>query len=548
MVATRRSLGGQHSPACSSPPAAAPAQLSRAQQAALKKLDIAGTDALKGDVKAAQAAREAVQTYHYRGAVYAADANTPSSWIENQPKRYLKRSRRSGSDVGDGGEGSIAVDEDEDDDEEEEGEETRRPAKKSRHSMPHQGRNHKSSPQTTTSSRGKARAVRGGRQSLPAKRKAAVIDDENDDNMNEFDFTVSGGQDDRVCLPRTPNWLPESDSARSDRLSHRVNPMPNSKSPIPKTKAMNKDIQRRKQEAARKNYQVRPLGDDEVMSEKELARTKLVKLARKQRQLNEKLIEWKMAKELLDIKKKEAGLKAATPNLPETPSEQPDYQQAVDLTHSGSSQQVDEDEIGEQWDREQSQTGAQNESHTEQEIPETSPAVQSEIPFIPNTTYHVFTRPGASRPRTPSSNAQSTLLTGANSLPHSSRNGYTPTMPPSTITDPNRPTSANPTITKNDKTQSPIHPIDVDFATLPPDGPLPSYSAGGDPMRWTIQRRTSLDFATGEEKAEYAIDIARLEGESKAAKSRRVKRERAVVEEWSKITGAGWVERDGRTG
>ena len=53
MVATRRSLGGATPVPSSSPPTAPPSQLSRAQQAALKKLDIAGTDALHGVLAAA---------------------------------------------------------------------------------------------------------------------------------------------------------------------------------------------------------------------------------------------------------------------------------------------------------------------------------------------------------------------------------------------------------------------------------------------------------------------------------------------------------------
>ncbi|GAB7333726.1 hypothetical protein MBLNU13_g05262t1 [Cladosporium sp. NU13] len=541
MVATRRSLGGQASPAASSPPAAAAtAQLSRAQQAALKKLTIAGTDALKGDLKAAQAAKEAVQTYHYRGAVYAADANTPSSWIENQPKRYLKRSSRSASDVGEAGEGSIAVSEEreEDEEEEEEEEETRRPAKKkTRHSIPHQSRNHKPVSQTPTSSRGKARAARGGRQSLPAKRKAVNTNDNNDDDtMNEFDYANSGGRDERVCLPHPPNWLAESDAARRERLSHRVNAIPPTKSLIPNSKAINNDIQRRKQEAARKNYQVQALGEDDMMNEKDFARVALVRLAKKQQQLNEKMIEWRMAKELLEIKKKEAELKAAMPEIVETAPEQPHQQPAIDQTYAGKGA---ENEIDEQWEREQEQNRAHNKSKSQidPEIRESSPTAYEEIPYVPNATYHPFTKAGASRSQTPLSTAQSPQ-TGANGLPHSPKHGCT--MPASTP-DPANPTSGS----KKPSSASPKNQTDVDFTTLPPNAPLPKYSAGGDPMRWTIQRRTNIDHATGEERAEYAIDVARLEGESKSAKVRRIRRERAVVESWGRIDGSGIVEVEG---
>lgn len=564
MVATRRSLGGHPSPAVSSPPApaTAPAQLSRAQQAALKKLTIAGTDALKGDPKAAQAAKEAVQTYHYRGAVYAADANTPSSWIENQPKRYLKRSRRSDSGAGEAGEGSIAVSEEreegEDEEEEEDGEEeTRRPAKKqkkSRHSMPHQGqgRNHKPVSQTATSSRGKVRAARGGRHSLPAKRKPAGIhDNDNDNNHNddddesmEWDYANVGGPDERVILDHLPNWLGESEPARRERLSHRVKPVPTAKSPIPNRRAMTDDIQRGKEAAARKNYQVEPLGDEDMMSEEDLARAALVKLARKQRQLNEKMVEWRMARELLEAKRKEAEAKAAMPKAVGNAPEQPNHDQpAIEQTLAGKGA---EDEIDEQWEREQKQNRARNKpkTHHDPETRESPPTADSEIPYISNATYHPFTKGGASRPSTPLSAARNPL-TGANALPSSARKGYT--MPASTP-DPATPTSGIGSGSANNKANSasPKNNTDIDFSTLPPNAPLPTYSAGGDPMRWTIQRRTHVDEATGEERAEYAIDIARLEGESKSSKVRRVKRERAVVESWSAIDGSGVVERDGR--
>jgi hypothetical protein len=566
MVATRRSLGGHPSPAASSPPGAATvaAQLSRVQQAALKKLTIAGTDALKGDPKAAQAAKEAVQTYHYRGAVYAADANTPSSWIENQPKRYLKRSRRSDSGAGEAGEGSIAVSEergeDEDDEEEEdEEEETRRPTKrqkKSRHSMPQQGqgRNHKPVSQTATSSRGKARAARGGRHSLPAKRKPAEIHDNNNNNADddddgesmEWDYANVGGRDECVILDHLPNWLGESEPARRERLSHRVNPIPTAKSPIPNRRAISDDIQRGREEAARKNYQVEPLGQEDMMSEEDLARAALVKLAKKQRQLNEKMIEWRMAKELLEAKKKEAEAKAAMSDTVKTaPEQRNDDQPAIDQTHAGKGA---DNEIDEQWEREQEQNRARNKSksHHDPEIRESSSTADSEIPYISNATYHPFTKAGASRPSTPLS-ATKTPLTGPNTLPHSARKGYTMLMPASTP-DPSTPTSGSSSgkKAKAHSSASPKNDTDVAFSTLPPNAPLPTHSAGGDPMRWSIQQRVGRDSITGEERAEYAIDTARLEGESKSSKIRRVKRERAVVESWSKVDGSEVVELGGR--
>ena len=82
---------------------------------------------------------------------------------------------------------------------------------------------------------------------------------------------------------------------------------------------------------------------------------------------------------------------------------------------------------------------------------------------------------------------------------------------------PATPASGNNNNSKSSNNASPKNQKDVDFSTLPPNAPLPKYSAGGDPMRWTIQRRTNIDHATGEERAEYAIDIAEWSGEIKCS-------------------------------
>lgn len=505
MVATRRSLGGQASP--SPPPTASSSDLTRAQRAALKKLNIAGTDALKGDPKAAQAARDSAQVYHYRGAAYATDANTNPAWILNQPQRYRRRESASAVSGGDG-QGSTAVDE-----EEEEEQETRRPAK--RRSMPHQNRLHRSVASTETPSPGKGRAARGGRQSLPAKRKSADLDEDQHRNTDLHGYTVSGAQDTRP--PRIPNWLPETATARKDRLNQRKNAASASNSPIPNSQTVDRDIQRRRQEAIGKNYKVQPLGRHEIMSEKDITRAKVVKLARQQKLLLEKMIEWEMAKELLDKTKRQAGLKSAFPtNIDNTPK-QTTHDSPIDLTG-------DDDEIGEQWQREQDQIRAttnppaNSDSEEDHEDASSFPDAHMLHLLSLNRTYHPFTKSksGLPRPHGPVAPlpppANKALLTGANALPHTSRHGYAPSSPP--------PPPAR------------RHETDADFSRLRPDGPLPNKSAGGDEMRWTITARVKRDDVTGEQRAEYEIDRARLEGETRQQQKRRVKREFALAEKW----------------
>jgi hypothetical protein len=84
MVATRHSIpstAGDESPP--------PAPNNRKAINALKKLRIAGKRTLIGDKKEEE--EQAVETYHYRGGIYARTAKTPSQWVENQPMRYRKQ-------------------------------------------------------------------------------------------------------------------------------------------------------------------------------------------------------------------------------------------------------------------------------------------------------------------------------------------------------------------------------------------------------------------------------------------------------------------------
>ena len=84
MVATRHSIPSAVED--ESPP---PAPNNRKAINALKKLRIAGKPTLIGDKKEEE--EQAVETYHYRGGIYARTAKTPSHWVENQPLRYLKQ-------------------------------------------------------------------------------------------------------------------------------------------------------------------------------------------------------------------------------------------------------------------------------------------------------------------------------------------------------------------------------------------------------------------------------------------------------------------------
>jgi hypothetical protein len=533
MVTTRRSLGGATPVPSSSPPTAPSTQLSRAQQAALKKLDIAGTDALKGDARAAQAAKDQVETYHYRGAVYAADANTPSAWLENQPKRYLKRSRGDSAGAVSRGEDSIAVGEEEGDGEEEEDEDgdeddtPARPAKR-RRSMP--------------PSRGKPRAGRcGSRSSLPMKKKAEK----------------AGG----------PRGVTNTNNTTMGAI-------PTSKSPLPDQEAMEEEIRRRRQEAKKNNYNVEQLDSWDIMVG---ARSQLVKLAIKQKKLRALMLEWNQAKELLEAKKSEAGanlldqVEADAQDAPEPTN----YQPTMEIGQSEDDDDDDEphgnsDELHQQWQREQEQNRL---DQLALEIPETSPAAQElQVSDTPTAATHQLDSPdtspdtqqpkerlpanpqaeithnstsdlplptteslpeasatiaGASRPQTPTPAASPENNTTSKSLPSAAAAAAHTTPVPTTTGS----TSSNPNNRARASNSTSKEPSTTPFSNLPVDSTLPTTASDGSAVRWTLKRRSSnVD-------PDFGIDLKKYQGESKSARRRRVERERSVALSWAAITG-----------
>jgi hypothetical protein len=537
MVATRRSLGGQATPVpSSSPPTAPSTQLSRAQQAALKKLDIAGTDALKGDARAAQAAKDQVQTYHYRGAVYAADANTPSAWLENQPKRYLKRSRGDSAGAESRGEGSIVVgeeggdgdeedDEDENEDEDEDEDDTpARPAKR-RRSLP--------------LARGNPRAGRGGSRASLHTKKAEKAGRPRDNNLTD-DNTAAMGE------------------------------TPTSKSPLPNQKAMEEEIRRRKQEAKKKNYNVEQLDSRDIMVG---ARSQLVKLVMKQKKLRVLMLEWNLAKELLEVKKKDAGgklLEQVDTEIEDAP-EQTNYQPTMEIGQSDDDDDEEphgnSDELHAQWQREQEQNRMDQQAP---EIPETSPAAQElQVSDTPPAAAQQLDSPGTSpasqqpKERLPA-NSQHKIshdpksdlpLPTTESLPEAlatvagASRPQTPTPAPSqerTLPPPAAHATATATTPSTSRTNNSARarathstskePSTTPFSQLPVDSILPSTASDGNPLRWTLKRRSSTV------DPDFEIDLKKLQGESKSARNRRIKRERDLAMNWARRTGGKVVE------
>lgn len=579
MVATRRSTGGQAAPEA--------ANLSKAQLAALKKLKIAGTDALKGDKKAVEAAKQTLETYHYRGASYAKDERTKPEWIEGSATKNRRSSRASTADAAAGVEESTR---------EEEEPPTKRRRREDVSSQPPQGR---SAPKTPTT--GVATAPQNT-TTAASKRKAASLDDEEQlmpppkrrastmkrDSMSNTKASVT--EDDRQN-ERRPNLKRKRTGETERRHVSDIGPAPKPKVSLSDNESIVDEIERRRRQAIRQReaienaskLQTQPLRDEDMLSEAEIIQRGALEWARIRKVLQEKMEEHAQSTELFQrYKRAEAMKKATKAQENRAGASTTKHADADDAAAYG---QRDEDVITAQWEREQGHADEEQDevkdSEQEQEPYRSSPqntnsasnesvdidpeqarslpqSIQatsggSEIPETPSvtdeaseardptpSTEHKLARPtteshqdqavaGAPRPQTHSTNTERPST--SSKLPRPVSRGYTPVGNTTTSAHTITPTSAS---GRSSSVES-----KVNFRELQPDSVLPLKGAGGHKVRWSIEKRQAAEGG----RAEYAIDIARLDGESKAARARRVRREREIVEGWAKMTGGKVVEK-----
>lgn len=576
MVATRRSTGGQAAPEA--------ANLSKAQLAALKKLKIAGTDALKGDKKAVEAAKQTLETYHYRGASYAKDERTKPEWIEGSATKNRRGSRASAAAAD--GEQSTR---------EEEEPPTKRRRREDVSSQPPKGR---SAPKTPTT--GVATAPQNT-TTAASKRKAASLDDEEQlmpppkrrastmkrDSMSNTKASVT--EDDRQN--ERPNLKRKRTAETERRHVSDIDPAPKPKVSLSDNKSIVDEIERRRLQAIRQReaienankLQTQPLRDEDMLSEAEIIRMRAVALAKANKILREKIEEHAQSTELFQrYKRAEAMEKASKAQEDRAGASTTKHADADDAAAYG---QRDEDVITAQWEREQGHADEEQDevkdSELEQEPYRSSPqntnsasnesvdndpeqarslpqSIQatsggSEIPETPSvtdeaseardptpSTEHKLARPtteshqdqavaGAPRPQIHSTNTERPST--SSKLPRPVSRGYTPVGNTTTSAHTITPTSAS---GRSSSAES-----KVNFRELQPDSILPLKGAGGHKVRWSIEKRQAAEGS----RAEYAIDIARLDGESKAARARRVRREREIVEGWAKMTGGKVIEK-----
>ena len=153
-----------------------------------------------------------------------------------------------------------------------------------------------------------------------------------------------------------------------------------------------------------------------------------------------------------------------------------------------------------------------------------APAAEAVQPHSPRVI--IFHPDGLPEPPTPPSNTPPSHT--SISLPTPPRHDSLSLSPPSP------PTTTTPIPPNTSKKRDP--PSTTSFQPLP----LPATNKAGHPLRWSLASVEDGDLDLG--RAEEAIETGRLEGESKAARRRRVKRERGVVRGWgvrSLVEGVG---------
>lgn len=373
-----------------------------------------------------------------------------------------------------------------------------------------------------------------------------------------------------------------------------IDPAPKPKVSLSDDKSIVDEIERRRREAIRQReaienaskLQTQPLRDEDMLSEAEIIQRGALEWARIRKVLQEKIEEHAQSKELLRATKRDEARKEAK-------KAQEDRAGANTLKHADANNaasygQRDEDVITAQWEREQGHAHEEQDevkdSEQEQEPYRSSPqntnsvsnesvdndpeqarslpqVIQpksdgSEIPETPSvadegseardptpSAEHQFARPtteshqdqavaGAPRPQTSATHSANTESPSTSSrLPRPVSRGYTPVG--------NTKTSAHTVTPPSASGRSSSADSKVNFRELQPDSILPLKGAGGHKVRWSIEKRQAAEGG----RAEYAIDIARLDGESKAARARRVRREREIVEGWAKMTGGKVVEK-----
>ncbi|KAK3723633.1 hypothetical protein LTR37_001514 [Vermiconidia calcicola] len=507
MVATRKSVSTPSATTSPAPPnATANTNTSNKKvSAALKKLQIDGTSALIGEPRPEE---EELQTYHYRGAVYAVTPETKEEWVKGEPARWKrKRSSRSfgGSERRESLDGGVAVDRRESVDggvsvgnvvphddaagEEAEEEQEQPSAKKTKRSQP----DHEVEVQSANG------------EVVEVKNMVSYDGAADEEVGAEVETSAKRA---RRSKPEVYYGRPKRKRSSADANAPKSTPKkrrksaPEEDSPIPTSRL----------------YDMATVGGHEELSCKQAARA----MAAKKGYQTQMLPESRMLTPYQALTQKVKTLFLQLARLNELDEKMmPLYRQVAQrLTRL--------EEIMRQQKAEGSMAGPATSTTAEQarsaspesiEQTDARPAMQQPILI----SLAQLNGGAEATPPPPSDQDHNTSTTGS-STPNPSNTGSSNAQPRHDSA-----ASATPSLTAATTTtaESITPPTSKPSSTTQPDIPLPQKNKAGNPLRWSLPANL-LD----EDRAEAQINFSRMEGESKTVRRRRVKRERKVLGGW----------------
>jgi len=487
MVSTRKSLFSSPPPPESTAPEdliPASTERQRKLKSAIKKLEINALGPLKGE----KPLEQTLETYHYRGAVYAQVAGTKPEWVDQQPDRYKKRK----SDA-------VAQDDHAVAGARESGSEPRR--KRTRMSTENVTVASKKRARMSTATNGERSAERPAKRS---RRDSAGYDVSHARSRNAEDSTPS--------RRRTR----ESEQQQDASPGTAIDQLRTSRHDDSRTVGGKNDVaemKKAKKRAAARGYNTKPFTESEIANSTALERT-----------VGQTLL--KLAKLNTQIDRMREKLNRTQANLHQYPEleeylvrETADFEHLTPGGKAHGGTEVD------------TIAGAEDEAIMS-EPQGTHPRVRSQSPPDPASSEAQREPAPATQPQ-PSNDAaqQFTSFSQDSDVEiiterHDSAASITAASPA---------TRAPPAIRTNRVT----HPSSW-YRTTPaseprpaPEGELPPLNKAAHPLRWSLPKQIS---ELG--RAEHAINMDQMEGESKGARRRRIKRELKMVKEW-KVVGMG---------
>ncbi|KAK3723890.1 hypothetical protein LTR37_001374 [Vermiconidia calcicola] len=525
MVATRKSLSTPSATSSPAPPniTANTNTSNKKVASALKKLQIDGTSALIGESRPEE--EEELQTYHYRGAVYAVTPETKEEWVKGEPARW-KRKRSSGSERRESFDGGVAV-----------------VTRKSVDGGVAVGRRESADGGVTVGNMvyhhdAADEKVEEEQQQPSAKRtKRSQPEDEVEmqsangevvevKNMASYDGAADeeGEGEQQTSAKRARRGKPEVYYGRPKRKRSSGDASAPKSTPKKRRKSAQEEDS---PIPTSRLYDMATVGGHEELSCKQAARA----MAARKGYQTQMLPESRMMTPHQAMTQKIKGLFLQLVRLNELNEKMtPLYRQVAQrLTRL--------EEIMRQQKAEEGMAGPPATS-TEGQVRSTSPESNDQADARPAAQQPILISlaqvngRAEATPPPPSDQDQNTCTNSSSSTPNPSGNPQPRTdRHDSAASDTPSLTTATTTTSDTPPTKSSdTHPnkdYSISIPTTQPDIALPQKNKAGNPLRWSLPANL-LD----EGRAEAQINFSRMEGESKTARRRRVRRERKVLGGW----------------